>query len=67
MEEKHYFSKVVFFFFNLSDFFCKVVFVQTYLGVNSPSLGTVDKNPPANVEDTGSIPGPGRFHMTWNN
>ena len=25
--------------------------------------GTVVKNPPANAEDTGSIPGPGRSHM----
>ena len=25
------------------------------------------KNPPANAEDTGSIPGPGRFHMLWDN
>ena len=25
--------------------------------------GTVDKNPPANAGDTGSISGPGRFHM----
>ena len=25
--------------------------------------GTVVKNPPANVGDTGSSPGPGRFHM----
>ena len=25
--------------------------------------GTVDKNLPANARDTGSIPGPGRFHM----
>ena len=24
--------------------------------------GAVDKNPPASVEDTGSVPGPGRFH-----
>ena len=24
--------------------------------------GTVVKSPPANAEDTGSIPGPGRFH-----
>jgi len=24
--------------------------------------GAVDKNPPASVEETGSIPGPGRFH-----
>ena len=25
--------------------------------------GAVDKNPPANTGDKGSIPGPGRFHM----
>ena len=25
--------------------------------------GPVVKNPPANAEDTGFIPGPGRFHM----
>ena len=25
--------------------------------------GTVVKNPPANAGDTGSSPGPGRFHM----
>ena len=25
------------------------------------------KNPPANAGDTGLIPGPGRFHMPWNN
>ena len=29
--------------------------------------GTVDKNLPINAEDTGLIPGPGRFHMLWNN
>ena len=29
--------------------------------------GAVDKNPPANAEDMGSIPGPGRFHMLWSN
>ena len=27
--------------------------------------GTVDKNPPANTGDKGSIPGPGRFHRPW--
>ena len=27
--------------------------------------GTVDRNLPANAGDMGSIPGPGRFHMTW--
>ena len=29
--------------------------------------GAVDKNPPANVGDTGLIPGLGRFHMPWSN
>ena len=29
--------------------------------------GTACKNPPANGEDTGSISGPGRLHMPWNN
>ena len=27
--------------------------------------GLAVKNPPANTGDTGSIPGPGRFHMLW--
>ena len=27
----------------------------------------VDKNPPANAEDMGSSPGPGRFHMLQSN
>ena len=27
--------------------------------------GPVVKNLPANAGDTGSIPGPGRFHLTW--
>ena len=29
--------------------------------------GAVDKNLPANAGDTGSIPGPGRFHKLWSN
>ena len=29
--------------------------------------GTVVKNPPANVGDMGSSPGPGRSHMPWSN
>ncbi|KAJ8781362.1 hypothetical protein J1605_011346 [Eschrichtius robustus] len=29
--------------------------------------GTVVKNPPANTEDTGSSPDPGRFHMPRSN
>ena len=27
--------------------------------------GTVDENPPARSGATGSIPGPGRFHVLW--
>ena len=29
--------------------------------------GPVDKNPPANAGDVGSVPGPGRFHVPWGN
>ena len=29
--------------------------------------GTVVKNPPANAGDTGSSPGPGRFHIPRSN
>ena len=29
--------------------------------------GTVVKNPPANAGDTGSSPGPGRYHMPQSN
>ena len=29
--------------------------------------GSVVKNPPANAGDTGSSPGPGRFHMLRSN
>ena len=29
--------------------------------------GAVVENPPANTEDTGSSPGPGRFHMLQSN
>ena len=29
--------------------------------------GAVVKNPPANAGDTGSTPGPGRFHMLRSN
>ena len=40
-------------------------------GINFCALdfpgGTVDRNPPANAGDMGSIPGPGRFHMPWSN
>ena len=29
--------------------------------------GTVDRNPPANAEDVGPIPDPGRFHKPGSN
>ena len=29
--------------------------------------GPMAKNLPANTGDTGSIPGPGRFHVSWGN
>ena len=29
--------------------------------------GTMVKNPPADAEDTGLSPGPGRYHMPWSN
>ena len=29
--------------------------------------GTLDRNPPVNAEDTGWIPGLGRFHVLWSN
>ena len=29
--------------------------------------GTVDRNPPANAGDTGSVPGLGGFHMPQSN
>ena len=51
-----------------------------YLNIYSPSHynkdlngfqnfpgGSVVKNPPANAEDIGSIPGPGRSHMSRGN
>ena len=31
------------------------------------SVGPVVKNPPANAEDTGSVPGLGRFHILQGN
>ena len=33
------------------------------VAVNDFPHGAVDRNPPANAGDTGSIPGLGRFHM----
>ena len=41
-------------------------FVIKLLSQDFPA-GAVVKNPPANAEDTGSSPGPGRSHMLWSN
>ena len=38
--------------------------VMYYMGFPD---GAVVKNPPANAGDTGSIPGPGRYHMLRSN
>ena len=35
------------------------------LGVVDFPGGPVAKNSPVDAADTGSIPGPGRFHMPW--
>ena len=39
------------------EMFCKEMSTEGFPG------STVEKNLPANSGDTGSIPGPGRFHM----
>ena len=51
------------------DYLCPANFKKQFssweLKYNGPwdfPGGTVDKNPPANAGDTGSIPGPGRCH-----
>ena len=44
----------------LSKIFLKIE-AQDFAG------GTVDRNVPANTEDRGLIPGPGRFHRLWSN
>ena len=40
---------------------------STYKSVLDFPSGIVVKNPPANVRDTGSSPGPGRSHMPQSN
>ena len=61
-------DQVVFLYFHKSD--------DVHMGVSEESLqakgrdfpgGTVVKNPPANAGDTGSSPGPGRYHMPRSN
>ena len=45
-------------------------FINVPLRIHVPRAfpgGSVVKNPPANAEDTGSNPGPGRYHMPQNN
>ena len=42
---------------------------QLFLNMDDEDFpgSTVEKNLPANAGNTGSIPGPGRFHMPWSN
>ena len=49
--------------------FNTVIFLKKGLKSNRRGYhgGSVVKNPPANAEDTGSIPGPGRSHILWGN
>ena len=42
-------------------------FYTIYKGLGDFPGGTVVKNPPANAGHTGSIPGPGRYHMPRSN
>lgn len=35
--------------------------------LSKTSLVAVNNNMPAKAGDTGSVPGPGRFHMPWSN
>ena len=37
-------------------------YLYIYIYMGSPDVSVVN-NPPANVGDAGSIPGPGRFHI----
>ena len=50
---------------NLHNVICKLYLNKAW-GEDFPG-GIVVKNPPANAGDMGSIPGPGRSHMSWSN
>ena len=45
----------------------EVIIIRQKLNYRGFPGGAVDKNPPANAGDTGSIPGPGRSHMPRSN
>ena len=53
------------------SFFSEIFSKQKRNFLNSLSRdfpgGSVVKNPPSNAGDMGSVPGPGRSHMPWNN
>ena len=46
---------------------CDVGDTGLYSAVEDFPGGPVVKNPPANIGERGSIPGPGRFHMLRGN
>ena len=41
--------------------------ISTKYNIRDFPAATVDRNPPSNARDTGSIPGSGRFHKAWGN
>ena len=41
--------------------------LHLYFKYQNLAVGPVVKNSPVNAGDTGSIPGPGRFHIPWSN
>ena len=41
--------------------------ISTKYNIRDFPGATVNRNPPSNARDAGSIPGPGRFHKPWGN
>ena len=52
---------------NLNLYFKKLQGLPWWLSGKESTYQKKKKNLPANVGDTGSIPGPGRSHMPWGN
>ena len=53
---------------SIQDTYLGASLVAQWLRIRLPNFpgGAAVKNLPANAGDTGSSPGPGRFHMPWN-
>ena len=41
--------------------------ISTKYNIRDFPGATVNRNPPSNARDVGSIPGSGRFHKPWGN